>query len=142
CATVLESNGFGLVGLLALGLVLSPLARAGRWSWPLDMRRMVGLFAAFYALVHLAVWGKDYGFDWGFLASELTARPYLAVGLAGALLLVPLAATSTDGSVRRLGARAWRRLHWLAYTGAGLAHPRFVVVCRFTRRDVPIAGPL
>src|SRR5579872_984045 len=96
---VIQSTGLWSLRLLLVGLTLSPLARAAGWGWPLDIRRMVGLFAALYALVHLLVWGKDYGFDWSFLASEVALRAYLAVGFAGALLLVPLAATSTDGSV-------------------------------------------
>src|SRR5689334_18414284 len=87
---VIQTTGLWSLRLLLLGLTLSPLARAGRWSWPLDIRRMVGLFAGFYALIHLAVWAKDYGFDWAFLAGEVVARAYLAVGLAGALLLLPL----------------------------------------------------
>jgi sulfoxide reductase heme-binding subunit YedZ len=118
----IQETGLWSLRLLLAGLALSPLARAAGWSWPLDLRRMVGLFAAFYALVHLLVWAKDYGFDWPFLASEVAARTYLAVGLAGALLLAPLAATSTDRSVRRLGARVWRRLHWLIYPAAALAY--------------------
>jgi sulfoxide reductase heme-binding subunit YedZ len=66
------------------------------------------------------------------------ARTYLAVGLAGALLLVPLAATSTDGSVRRLGARAWQHVHWLAYPAAGLAYLHFAMAGRFTRAETLI----
>jgi sulfoxide reductase heme-binding subunit YedZ len=139
---VIQSTGLWSLRLLILGLVLSPLARAAGWGWPIDIRRMIGLFAAFYALVHLAVWGKDYGFDWGFLASEVVARAYLAVGLTGALLLVPLAATSTDGSVRRLGARAWRRLHWLIYPAAGLAYLHFAMAGRFTRAETLIDSVL
>ena len=139
---VIQSTGLWSLRLLLLGLTLSPLARAAGWGWPLDIRRMVGLFAAFYALVHLAVWCKDYDFDWGFLASEVAARAYLAVGLAGALLLVPLAATSTAGSVRRLGARAWRRLHWLAYPAAGLAYLHFAMAGRFTRAETAIDAVL
>ena len=139
---VIQSTGLWSLRLLLLGLTLSPLARAAGWSWPLDFRRMIGLFAAFYALVHLMVWAKDYGFDWGFLASEVMARAYLAVGLVGALLMVPLAATSTDGSVRRLGARAWRRLHWLIYPAALLAYLHFVMAGRFTRAETLIEGVL
>ena len=139
---VIQSTGLWSLRLLLLGLTLSPLARAAGWSWPLDIRRMVGLFAAFYALVHLAVWCKDYGFDWGFLASEVAARAYLALGLAGALLLVPLAATSTDGSVRRLGARLWRRLHWLVYPAVGLAYLHFAMAGRFTRAETAIDAVL
>jgi sulfoxide reductase heme-binding subunit YedZ len=140
--SVIQSTGLWSLRFLLLGLVLSPLARAAGWSWPLDLRRMIGLFAAFYALVHLAVWAKDYGFDWGFLASEAIARAYLAVGLAGALLMVPLAATSTDGSVRRLGARVWRRLHWLVYPAAGLAYLHFAMAGRFTRAEILLDGVL
>ncbi len=139
---VIQSTGLWSLRLLLLGLALSPLARAAGWSWPLDVRRMVGLFGAFYALVHLVVWCKDYGFDWGFLASEVMARAYLAVGLAGALLLVPLAATSTDGAVRWLGGRAWRRLHWLVYPAAGLAYVHFAMAGRFTRAETLLDGVL
>lgn len=139
---VIQSTGLWSLRLLLVGLMLSPLARAAGWSWPLDVRRTVGLFSAFYALVHLAVWVKDYGFDWGFLASEVMARAYLAVGLAGALLMVPLAATSTDGSVKRLGARLWRRLHWLVYPAAGLAYVHFAMAGRFTRAETLIDGVL
>jgi sulfoxide reductase heme-binding subunit YedZ len=139
---VIQSTGLWSLRFLVVGLVLSPLARAAGWSWPLDLRRMIGLFAAFYALVHLAVWAKDYGFDWGFLASEVIARAYLAVGLAGALLMVPLAATSTDGSVRRLGARVWRRLHRLVYPAAGLAYLHFAMAGRFTRAEILLDGAL
>ncbi len=137
---VIQATGLWSLRLLLLGLVLSPLARAARWSWPIDLRRMIGLFAAFYALVHLLVWTKDYAFDWRFLASEVLARAYLAVGLAGAILLAPLAATSTDGSVRRLGARAWRRLHWLIYPAVGLAYLHFAMAGRFTRAETLIEG--
>lgn len=139
---VTQNTGLWSLRLLLLGLALSPLARGAGWSWPLDVRRMIGLFAAFYALVHLLVWTKDYAFDWPFLASEVLARAYLAVGLAGTLLLVPLAATSTDGSVRRLGARVWRRLHWLIYPAAGLAYLHFAMAGRFTRAETLIDGVL
>src|SRR5215470_13948348 len=139
---VIQSTGLWSLRLLLLGLALSPLARAAGWSWPLDLRRMIGLFAASYALVHVLVWMKDYGFDWPFLASEVMARTYLAVGLAGVLLLAPLAATSTDGSVRWLGARAWRRLHWLIYPAAGLAYLHFALASRFTRAETLIEGIL
>lgn len=139
---VIQNTGLWSLRLLLLGLALSPLARGAGWSWPLDVRRMIGLFAAFYALVHLLVWAKDYAFDWPFLASEVLARAYLAVGLAGTLLLVPLAATSTDGSVQRLGARVWRRLHWLIYPAAGLAYLHFAMAGRFTRAETLIDGVL
>jgi sulfoxide reductase heme-binding subunit YedZ len=139
---VIQTTGLWSLRLLLLGLMLSPLARAAGWGWPLDLRRMIGLFAASYAVVHLAMWTKDYGFDWRFLASEIVARAYLSVGLAGILLLVPLAATSTDGSARRLGARTWRRLHWLVYPAAGFSYLHFAMAGRFTRAETLIDAVL
>jgi sulfoxide reductase heme-binding subunit YedZ len=139
---VIQTTGLWSLRLLLLGLMLSPLARAAGWGWPLELRRMIGLFAAFYAVVHLAMWTKDYGFDWRFLAREIVARAYLAVGLAGLLLLAPLAATSTNGSARRLGARVWRRIHWLAYPAAGLSYLHFAMAGRFTRAETLIDGVL
>jgi sulfoxide reductase heme-binding subunit YedZ len=138
----IRETGLWSVRLLLLGLALSPVARSAGWGWPLYLRRMVGLFAAFYALLHLLIWAKDYGFDWPFLAGEALARTYLAVGLASAALLVPLAVTSTDGSVRRLGARVWRRVHWLVYPAVGLAYLHFVMAGRFTRAEVLLEGIL
>jgi sulfoxide reductase heme-binding subunit YedZ len=138
----IQDTGLWSLRLLLAGLALSPLARRAGWSWPLGLRRMVGLIAAFYALVHVLVWTKDYGFDWAFLGSEIAARAYLAVGLAGALLLVPLAVTSTDGAARRLGGRFWRRLHWLIYPAVSLAYVHFAMSARFTRAETLIEGVL
>jgi sulfoxide reductase heme-binding subunit YedZ len=131
----IQATGLWSMRLLLLGLALTPVARATRWVWPIDIRRMIGLFAAFYALLHLLIWMKDYGFDWGFLARETVERSYLTIGLAALLLLVPLAATSTDGAVRRLGARAWRKLHWLVFPAAGLGYLHFEMAGRFTRAE-------
>jgi methionine sulfoxide reductase heme-binding subunit len=138
----IRETGLWSIRLLLLGLALSPLARGAGWGWPLELRRMVGLFAAVYALLHLLIWAKDYGFDWPFLVGEAVARTYLAVGLAGVALLVPLAATSTDGSMHWIGARAWRRLHWLVYPAVGLAYLHFVMAGRFTRAEVLLEGIL
>ena len=78
-----------------------------------------------YVLVHFAVWiGLDMGLYWPQIAADLVKRPYIIAGFAGLLMLLPLAITSTDGMVRRLGAQAWRRLHRLAYPAilAGAVH--------------------
>jgi len=131
----IQATGLWSMRLLVAGLVLTPLSRATQWAWPVDIRRMIGLFAAFYALLHLLIWMKDYGFDWSFLLRETVERTYLAVGFAALLLLVPLAATSTDGALRRLGARAWRKLHWLVFPAVGLAYLHFEMAGRFTRAE-------
>jgi len=138
----IQATGLWSMRLLLLGLALTPLARGTGWVWPIEIRRMIGLFAAFYALLHLLIWMKDYGFDMRFLAGEIVARAYLAVGVVAVLLLVPLAATSTDGAVRRLGARAWRRLHWLVFPAAALAYLHFEMAGRFTRAETLLEGTL
>jgi sulfoxide reductase heme-binding subunit YedZ len=81
------------------------------WSWPITLRRLLGLWAFVYALLHFSVWVVlDHFFDWGALAADIVKRPYITVGMAALVLLVPLAATSTTGMIKRLGGRNWRRL--------------------------------
>jgi sulfoxide reductase heme-binding subunit YedZ len=116
-------RGTGLWGLriLLLGLAVTPLAAASGWGAVMRLRRMIGLFAAGYSAAHLLLWAMDYGFAWRFLADEILERRYLTWGFAAALLLVPLAATSWRGALRRLGGRRWRALHRLVYPAVLLA---------------------
>ncbi len=82
---------------------------------------MLGLFAFSYALLHFLVYlGPYQGFDWREIAKDIGKRPYITFGFSALLLLVPLAATSSDRMMRRLG-RRWQRLHRLIYLAAGLA---------------------
>ena len=93
----------------------------------LRFRRMIGLSAFFYAVLHFAVWlVLDRQLAWSEVLADLTKRPYVIVGFTALLLLVPLAATSWNGAVRRLGGAAWRRLHRLAYPATLLAAVHFV----------------
>jgi sulfoxide reductase heme-binding subunit YedZ len=93
----------------------------------LRFRRAIGLLAFAYAALHLAVWVVlDRQLDWPRILEDLTRRPYVILGMAAFLLLVPLAATSNDGSIRRMGAAAWRRLHRLAYPATALAAIHYV----------------
>jgi sulfoxide reductase heme-binding subunit YedZ len=103
--------------MLLVGLALTPLRILFGLAWPLQFRRLVGLFAFCYACLHLGVWVVlDHYFDWGEMWTDLLKRRYITAGMAALALLVPLAATSTGAMVRRLGGAAWRRLHflWLA----------------------------
>ncbi|HTS94348.1 MAG TPA: ferric reductase-like transmembrane domain-containing protein [Stellaceae bacterium] len=131
----IQATGLWAMRLLLLGLTLTPLSRATGWAWPIEIRRMVGLFAAFYALLHLLIWMKDYDFDWAFILGETVGRAYLAIGLVAVLLLVPLAATSMDAAVRWLGARGWRKLHWLVFPAVALGYLHFEMAGRFTRAE-------
>jgi sulfoxide reductase heme-binding subunit YedZ len=113
---------WGLRFLIA-ALAITPLMRAGLRL--MKFRRALGMLGFWYVLVHFAVWiGLDMGFYWPQIAGDLVKRPYVIVGFAGLLMLLPLAVTSTDGMVRRLGGQAWRRLHRLAYPAilAGAVH--------------------
>jgi len=110
--------------LLLATLAMTPLRRLTGWGEWLRLRRMLGLFAFFYASLHLAVYvGLDLGFAWGAVVDDIVKRPYITLGFATYLILIPLAATSTQGMMRRLGKR-WKRLHRLVYVSAfgGVLH--------------------
>lgn len=107
---------------LLLSLAVTPLRLVSGWPTILRFRRMLGLFAFFYAGLHLSAYvGLDNVFDWGAIGADIVKRTYITLGMGAFVLLVPLAVTSTAGWVKRLGAARWRRLHRLAYPAAILA---------------------
>lgn len=102
--------------LLLASLAASPLRILFGWSWPVTLRRLVGLFAFFYATLHFSVWlVLDHFFAWSLMGADILKRPYITVGMTALVLMVPLAATSTAGAIRRLGGARWRWLHRLVY---------------------------
>jgi len=124
--TLERELGLIALQLLVAALAVTPLRELTRVSL-LRFRRFLGLMAFYYAAMHLAVWVVlDRQLDWPRIAEDLVKRPFVIVGMAAFLMLVPLAATSWDGAVRRLGAAAWRRLHRLAYPATALAAIHFV----------------
>jgi sulfoxide reductase heme-binding subunit YedZ len=111
-----DTLGDWTLRILLLSLTMTPLRILFGLSWPVTLRRLLGLFAFAYALLHFNVWlVVDHFFDWPEMAKDVLKRPFVTVGFTALLLLVPLAVTSTAGMVRRLGAVAWRRLHRLVY---------------------------
>lgn len=107
----------GLWGLnfLLITLAVTPLRRVTRTNALLRFRRMLGLFAFFYVSLHFTVYAwLDQGFAWNRIVEDILERPYITLGIAGLLLLVPLALTSTQGMMRRLG-RRWTGLHRAVY---------------------------
>lgn len=119
---VVRSLGTWTLVFLCITLAVTPLRWATGWVWVLRLRRMLGLFAFFYATLHLlAVAGIDLGFDWTAIVKDIAKRPFITVGFAAYVLLIPLAATSTNAMVRALGGRNWQRLHRLVYVIALLA---------------------
>lgn len=123
--TLVDATGIWALRLLWLCLAITPLRwLTGDSGW-VRLRRMLGLFAFFYATVHvLAYVFLLFGADWGRLWQELAKRPYIMAGFAAWLLLLPLAITSTQGWQRRLG-RRWMALHRLGYAAALLAMTHF-----------------
>lgn len=121
---VSHATGEWTLRLLLLTLAVTPLRRLTGWSWLAPQRRTLGLLCFSWACLHLATYvGLDLYFDWEGVFEDVAERPYITVGLAGFLCLVPLAVTSTRGWVRRLG-RRWVILHRLVYAAAilGVVH--------------------
>jgi len=122
---VTHTLGDWTLRILLASLAATPLRILTGWAWPITLRRLLGLFAFAYAVLHFLVWMVlDFYFDWPQMAADIVKRPYITVGMTALLLLLPLAVTSTAGMVKRLGARAWRRLHRLVHVAAvcGVLH--------------------
>jgi methionine sulfoxide reductase heme-binding subunit len=124
---ILDRLGFWTLTLLTLSLVPTPAHDLLGLAWPVRIRRTLGLFAFSYATLHL-LWyvGVDQILDFGLLAKDVLKRRFMAVGFVAWLTLVPLAVTSTDRWVRRLGYARWKRLHRLVYGAAALGAVHFV----------------
>ncbi len=106
---------------LIVTLSITPLRRLTGWNWLVRYRRMFGLFAFFYAALHLSMYiGVDMYFALGDIVHDVVKHPYITIGMAAFLLLIPLAVTSTNAMVRRLGGARWRSLHRLVYLVAVL----------------------
>jgi methionine sulfoxide reductase heme-binding subunit len=120
--------------ILLASLAVTPLRIVSGMAWQVPLRRLLGLFAFAYALLHFSVWlVLDHFFDWPVMARDIVKRPYITVGMLALVCLVPLAATSTTGMIKRLGARNWRRLHRLAYVVGALAALHFLWLAKVGR---------
>ena len=114
--TITRGLGTWTLNFLLLTLLMSPLKRYAGWHWPLNLRRMLGLFAFFYGSLHLLsyLW-LDQFFDWPAIAKDIIKRPFITAGMGAFALLVPLAATSNLYAIRTLGSRRWQQLHRVVY---------------------------
>lgn len=122
--------------LLLITLAVTPLRRLSGWAWLLKLRRMLGLFAFFYASLHLIAYlWLDQFFDWAEIGRDILKRPFITVGMAAFLMLVPLAATSTAKMIKRLGARRWKRLHQLVYPAAALGCLHYFMMVKADIRE-------
>jgi sulfoxide reductase heme-binding subunit YedZ len=124
--TVTFFTGRGTLRLLVITLAITPVRRlTPKLSGLVRFRRMLGLYAFFYACLHLMTYVWLYaGFSWSAMVDDISQRRFITAGLAAWLMLLPLAATSTTWSIRKLGGKNWNRLHWLTYAAAisGVVH--------------------
>ncbi|MGE5648967.1 MAG: sulfite oxidase heme-binding subunit YedZ [Bacillota bacterium] len=118
---ITRSTGDWTLYFLCFSLLVTPLRRLSKWNWLIKLRRMLGLFAFFYACLHFTtfLW-FDHFFDIDEMTRDVIKRPFITVGFSAFLLLIPLAVTSTNGMVRRLGGRRWQWLHRAIYVIAPL----------------------
>src|SRR5262250_3679856 len=124
---ITRTLGLTALVLLLASLGMTPLRILFRWSWPIQLRRLLGLLAFFYVCLHFAVWiGLDHFFAWRRMWEDVLKRPYITVGVLALLLLIPLAATSTSGMIKRLGGANWRLLHKLVYVIGALGVLHFL----------------
>lgn len=122
--------------LLLATLALTPLRVLFGISWQISLRRLLGLFAFSYACLHFSVWILvDHFFNWDEMIADVVKRRYITIGILALTLLVPLAATSTNAMVRRLGGAAWRRLQRLVYVVGILAALHFLWLAKKGRID-------
>lgn len=116
--------------LLIVSLMITPIRKHVGLNL-VKYRRAIGLLAFFYILGHLMVWlGLDIQFRWGEIWKDILKRPAITIGMVGFVVMVPLALTSWNGAIRRMGAAAWQRLHKLAYLAVLAGGIHYVMVVK------------
>jgi methionine sulfoxide reductase heme-binding subunit len=118
---ITRNTGDWTLYFLCITLAITPLRRLSKWNWLIKLRRMAGLFTFFYGLLHFTTFfWFDHFFDISEMLKDVIKRPFILVGFIAFVLLIPLAVTSTNGMIRRLGGKRWQWLHRLIYLIAPL----------------------
>ncbi len=131
-------NRLGLLALIFLiaSLACTPLKLLFRWTWPMRIRKTLGLVGFFTALAHFVVYFViDHGVQLGAVIADVAKRPFIAVGFAALVLLVPVAVTSTKRSPARLGFARWKRVHQLVYVVGVLGVVHFYMRVKADTRE-------
>ena len=123
---ITHSTGWWALTFILITLSVTPLRRLASMPWLLRFRRLLGLFAFFYASLHFVtyIW-LDQFFDWGDIVKDIGKRPFILLGFTAFVLLIPLAITSTNAIVKRLGAKRWQALHRSIYVLSAVAVAHF-----------------
>ena len=119
---ITRGTGDWTLYFLCMVLAVTPLRKLSGWNWLIKLRRMLGLYVFFYGFLHFMtfLW-FDHFFDVQEMWKDVLKRPFIAVGFIAFVLLIPLAVTSTNGMIKRLGGKRWQWLHRLVYVIAPLA---------------------
>ncbi|HEV8593642.1 MAG TPA: protein-methionine-sulfoxide reductase heme-binding subunit MsrQ [Pyrinomonadaceae bacterium] len=127
----LRSTGVLTLSFLLISLLVTPLRKLFGWNGLIKYRRLLGLIAFFYGCIHLVTYSIfDKSLDLSLIAADIAQRPFIAIGLTAFLILVPLAITSTNGWVKRLGGKRWAKLHRLVYLAAILGVIHFWMIVK------------
>lgn len=127
----LRTTGVLTLVFLIVTLAVTPLRKAFGWNVLIKYRRMLGLFAFFYGFLHLTTYSVfDRSLSVPAIVGDVAQRPFIAVGMAAFFLLIPLAVTSTNGWVKRIGGKNWARLHKLTYVAAILGVIHFWMIVK------------
>ncbi len=126
----LRTTGVLTLVFLLITLTITPLRRIFGWNELIKFRRMLGLYAFFYGFLHLITYfGFDRALSLSGALADIWQRPFIAVGMASFFLMIPLAVTSTNAMIKRLGGKRWQKLHRLTYliAGGGVIHYWMIV---------------
>lgn len=142
-ATISRATGSWTFNFLLITLAVTPLRKLADWPWLIRLRRMFGLFTFFYACLHLAsfLW-LDHDLDLAAIARDAAKRPFVVPGFLAFLLLIPLALTSNNAAIRRLGGKRWQTLHYSIYTIGILAAGHYLWLSKPEALPYPISYTL
>lgn len=137
--TLTHATGDWTFNFLLLTLAITPLRAITGQHWLVRLRRMLGLFAFFYGLLHFLTFaGFDHAFDPGAIMHDVAKRPFVAAGFVAFVLMIPLAATSFNAAVRRLGGRRWQELHRSVYAIGIIACVHYFWLVKITAIQWPL----
>jgi sulfoxide reductase heme-binding subunit YedZ len=135
---LVRESGDWAMRILILSLAVTPLRYVARFNRAILVRRMVGLAALFYTLLHIALWCVDLRFAWLRIATELVLRLFLTVGLVATLVMIALGVTSNDWSIGRLGSARWNRLHAWVYGATFLSLVHYFMEVRLDASEAAL----
>jgi len=140
---VIRNLGVWGLRLLIVGLTITPLARLLKQPRLIRVRRPIGLFAFGYILLHLTTYiGVDQYFDWAAIWKDILKRPFITIGMAAFVMLVPMAATSFNAAIRWLGPKRWRGLHRLIYLIVPMGVVHYYLLVKADHRPPLVYGAI